>query len=197
MKGGGEKTVTQQLDPQTQKYRDEIFNRARSVSNQQYTPYTGPGVAGVNPLTNSAAQDMPRMLGQYGDVRDFLSGNLAGAAPNVSPYADAGATGAKALGGDQGAISSLMNPYQSQVIDAMHGQYDKLRNQSALDSNDAATRAGAFGGDRAALMKGARLGEVDSSEASNIANLLSGGYNDAMTRAGSAAGLATFASTRP
>ena len=196
MKGAGKQTTTTEMDPQTQKMRQEVFDRARMVSNQPYTPYTGEGVAGMSPASRSALGAMPGLMGQYGNIRDFLSGNLlpGGVTPNgynpqLGAYQNAGVTGANALGGDKGAIASLMNPYISNVIDASHGAFDKLRSQAALGANDAATRAGAFGGDRAALMKGARLGEVDSAEGQSIANLLSGGYDNAMNRAGAAANL--------
>jgi len=189
MKGAGQKTQTTSIDPQTQKMRQEVFDRARMVSNQPYTAYQGEGVAGMTPSSTSAMSGLTELMPQYGNIRDFLSGNLAGGRPDTQPYDRAGSVSADALRGDPHAIAQLMNPYTQNVINATHGQFDKLRDQAALGANDAATRAGAFGGDRAALMKGARLGEIDSAEGSNIANLLQGGYSDIMNRALQGAGL--------
>lgn len=100
-----------------------------------------------------------------------------------------GGVGAAALGGDTNAISRLMNPYLSNVLGGYEAQFG---NDSALlrkNTNDAATRAGAFGGDRAALEQGAQQGQLATSHLQQVADLLRGGYNDAMGRAGALSNL--------
>ena len=78
------------------------------------------------------------------------------------------------------AISDAMNPYIGNVIDGVRGEFDNLRGQSLADSNAQATAAGAFGGSRHGVMAGARLGELDRAQASQIGGLLNQGYNNAV-----------------
>lgn len=99
-----------------------------------------------------------------------------------------------ALGGDPNAVAGLMNPYQQQVIGALGQQYDRQRQQAALDVNDAATRAGAFGGDRQALLTGERQGALDRAQMQDTANLLYQGYGNAINQAAQGANLGLGAS---
>jgi hypothetical protein len=186
MKGGGEQTTTQKLDPATERYRNEIFDRARGVSNEGYAPFRGQTVAGANANSGAAMAGASQMPGVFGQVLKQFGGQ---GGPNTQPYQQAGATGAAALGGDQAATNQLMNPYQRNVIDAMGGEYDRMRSKATMGGNDQATQGGAFGGSRHALMQGERLGAIDRAQGSEIANLLHGGFNDAMGRAGQAANL--------
>jgi hypothetical protein len=74
----------------------------------------------------------------------------------------------------------FMNPYMSQVIDATRGEYDHMRGQALTSANQQATQAGAFGGSRHGIMAGARLGEIDRAQGSQIAGMLQGGYQSAL-----------------
>lgn len=80
--------------------------------------------------------------------------------------------------GDQAA--RFMNPYQQNVIDATRGEFDHLRAQAGMQAQQQATAQGAFGGSRAAIMQGSRLGALDRAQASQIANLQQQGYQNAM-----------------
>jgi hypothetical protein len=130
-KGGGKQTVTQTVDPGTQKYLEQMRGQATNASN----------VALNNPS--------PFMLG-----------------PSALSI------------GDQ--AGRFMNPYQDQVIGGIRGEFDHLRNQAGMQSNQQATMQGAYGGNRAAIAQGARLGELDRAQASQIGSFLHGGYNDAL-----------------
>lgn len=157
-KKGGQQTVTQKLDPQTEAMQRDVYNRARQASTQGYSPYQGQTVAGASPLATQAAQ-------QYQQL-----GGLAG-------------LGGAAMAGDQQAFAQFMNPYQQNVVNAVGSQYDQLRDQAHLDANDAATRAGAFGGSRHGVMEGSRLGQLDQGQAQTTAGILQSGFNDAQQRA--------------
>lgn len=102
---------------------------------------------------------------------------------------NAGQTGLAALSGDQNAVSSLMNPYTSNVINAMRDQANQTNQAGMTAINGAATQAGAFGGSRQGVATGTMLSQNARDLNSNIAGLLSGGFNDAMNRAGSLAGM--------
>jgi len=81
----------------------------------------------------------------------------------------------------QDQVSPFMNPYISNVVDATRGEFDFLRNQASVDANQQATQAGAFGGSRHGVAEGTRLGALDRAQTSQIADLLSGGYNNALS----------------
>lgn len=204
-KGAGTQTTTQQLDPQAQAFREQVYNQARTVTNQPFSQYTGTRVAGFNPYMSQGVSTMGQAGSGYGDVYNaarnfqgpedmhFGSGldmdQKFGGSFQAQPYNQAGAIGARALGGDQGAVDQMMNPYMQNVIGAMGSQFDRMRGKSVMDVNDIATKGGAFGGDRQALLQGERLGEIDRAQSSTIADLLHGGFNDMTNRAGAAANL--------
>lgn len=78
--------------------------------------------------------------------------------------------------------AKFMNPYQDQVIGGIRGEFDHLRNLAARGTNQDATRSGAYGGSRHALTEGARLGELDRAQTSQIGQFLNQGYDTAMGR---------------
>lgn len=100
-----------------------------------------------------------------------------------------GKTGGAALAGDQGSIDSLMNPYLSQVLGGVNAQYGQDAAMLRKNTNDAATQAGAFGGDRAALEQGAQQGALSLGHQQQVGDILHGGYNEMLQRA---AGLANL-----
>lgn len=100
-----------------------------------------------------------------------------------------GKTGASALAGDQKSIDSLMNPYLSQVLGGVNAQYGQDAQMLRKNTNDAATQAGAFGGDRAALEQGAQQGALSLGHQQQVGDILHGGYNEMLQRA---AGLANL-----
>jgi len=77
-------------------------------------------------------------------------------------------------------IAPFMNPYQQQVIGGVQGQFDQLRGQAMVDANQRATAQGAFGGSRAAVERGSRLGALDLGETQQIGGLLSSGFQNAL-----------------
>lgn len=97
--------------------------------------------------------------------------------------------GMDAILGKQGAINQFMNPYQQQVIDALNKQYGVGNEMALRTTNDAATRAGAFGGSRHGIAAGTALAENARNRDSQIAGLLGHGFEGAMGRAGQAVNL--------
>jgi hypothetical protein len=160
-KGGKTETVTTAPDPQTQQRNDWLWKTGQAIATDQpgMPQYNGQRVAGIDPRTDVAYTGFNQM-------------------------ANLGMGGMNALAGDPQATAQLMNPHQQQVINALGGEYDRARSQAALGANDAATQAGAFGGDRHALMVGERQGALDRQQMGDTANLLHQGFNDAMGRAG-------------
>jgi hypothetical protein len=112
-----------------------------------------------------------------------------GAAGNVQGVAGLAGLGAAAMGGDQAAFGQFMNPYQSQVIDQLNAQFDRMRQGATLNANDAATQAHAFGGSRHGVAEGQQLADLNRNQAATTAQMLSSGFNDAQGRAYNAANL--------
>lgn len=80
--------------------------------------------------------------------------------------------------GDQAA--QFFNPYQQNVIQGVQGEYDHLRDQAGMGVDQQATMSGAFGGSRHGVALGARMGELDRAEASQIGDLMNSGYQNAL-----------------
>lgn len=151
-------TTTSALDPASQKYVDAMRAQAQGGANMVLA---GPNAAGGGGLFGG-------MLGQMNQMQ-------RGGAPGGSSWF----TGPQQMSvGDQAA--QFMNPYMSNVVGAVQGQYDQLRNQASMGANQQATQANAFGGSRHAVMQGARLGQLDQGQAGTIAGLLHGGYQNAL-----------------
>lgn len=113
----------------------------------------------------------------------------AAAIQGYGQYAGLGQQGVAALGGDQAALAKYMNPYQTNVLDQVRSQYGLLNAQAQMGINDAATRAGAFGGSRQGVASGVASGEIARGLGQQISGLEYQGFNDAMGRAGDQARL--------
>jgi hypothetical protein len=83
----------------------------------------------------------------------------------------------------------MMNPYQSQVIDANNKNWQKINANTVNQTNDAATAAGAFGGSRHGVAEGVALSENNDKQAAQDAGLMQTGFESTMNRAGQAANL--------
>lgn len=119
----------------------------------------------------------------------------AGPSPLVTGATDyntgamrAGTAGMNAVAGDPAAAAQFMNPYQKQVIDEMNRNFGIMNDKTMMGVNDAATRAGAFGGSRHGVATGTALADNTRTQAGMTAGLLSSGFDQAMQRANQAAG---------
>ncbi len=139
--------------------------------NQQSTNY----LQGVWNAAQGAGQQGPSPL-------------LTGAAGYNTNLQNAGNLGLRAMT-DPSQMALLMSPYTTNVINAMQ-QQQGVANQGILsDINSQATRAGAFGGDRAAVAQGVALAQSNLGNNAQIANLLNAGYQNAQGVAQNLAGM--------
>lgn len=144
------------------------------------------GSTGVDAGTQAYIDQMRQTAQAAGNQMPM---GITGAQNYYTGVQGAGAQGLAALGGDAQAAARFMNPYQSQVLDQMTKQFD-VQNQMAMRNvNDAATRAGAFGGNRHGVATGVALGENARNQAAQYAGLLNSGFEGAMGRAGQVAGM--------
>ncbi len=147
-------------------YSDAI-NRAQGVANTPYDPTTESSVAGFTPDQLAAFQQVNQAQGAW------------------SPYFDQAAQFATQGAGpiDASAISGYMDPYIQQVIDATLAQTNRQDSieQARLRGN--AVSSGALGGNAPAVNSAILAGEQGRNRNSMIANLLSGGYSQALNAA--------------
>lgn len=99
-----------------------------------------------------------------------------------------GAPGNFFLGADprsvEEIISQFQNPFQSQVVGATQREFQTARERAVGGPggvNQAATASGAFGGSRQGVAEGVRLGELDRAEQSQLANIRSQGFQQAVS----------------
>lgn len=134
--------------------------------------------AKVDEIFGAARAAGGQMPTQIGGAQDYYGGATA-----------AGRTGIDALSGNADAAAKFMNPYQLQVLDQMTKQFGVQNQMTERQMNDAATRAGAFGGSRHGVATGVALGENQRNQAAQYAGLLNSGFEGAMGRAGQVAGM--------
>lgn len=143
--------------------------------------------SGVDPQTMQWLQQMMDAAKRAGTAGP--SPLTTGASGYNTDAMKAGNLGMGALSGDPSAVNQLMNPYQANVIDAMRREGAVTDQRSMNAVNDAATKAGAFGGSRHGVATGVALGENARNLNSNIAGLLDTGFNNTMGRAGQMAAM--------
>ncbi len=169
LKGGGDKTTsTSTVDPATQARYDDLYNRAKGVAGQPFTPYTGARVAGFNPDQLAGFDATRNMFGRS------LSYDPTGQLNNLA----------------QGPldIQQFQNPYTDQVINNTLSDLNDARQMQIQSDQDAAIGRGAFGGSRSALLEsetnkkfadvaGRTAGDLRQRNFNNAANLAMGDRN--------------------
>jgi hypothetical protein len=184
-KQSGSQTVTQQPDALTQEWRKMVMGYGMGALGMPGTQGTqrpggtwgalGAMGSGISPAINPMGQPLQAVPGMDPASLEAMR--------NYQGMASAGNLGLGALSGDPNSVSQMMNPYQSNVLDMVSGRYGDLANMTRMNVNDAATRAGAFGGSRHGVAEGVALGELSKGMGQQMAGLQYQGFNDAMGRA--------------
>ncbi len=155
----------------------------------------------VQKTTENGQQGVdPTTFGRMGELWNAgQAAGLAGPSPLVTGASvyntglqNAGQQGLAAMQGDQNATAAMMNPYQSQVIDATNQQWNQNDQHTMNAVNDRATMAGAFGGSRHGVATGTALAQNNMNRNQAVSGLLYGGFNDTMGRAGQLAGMGAY-----
>jgi hypothetical protein len=108
------------------------------------------------------------------------------------PATGAMASGLEALQGTTGMydpsqnVKAFMDPYQQQVIDQATAQIDQQYAQAQNEQAARAAQAGAFGSTREGVERAILAGQGMQEKNKVIADLLSSGYQNAVTQAGDA-----------
>ena len=157
-------TVTQTSIPEyAQPYATEMFGRAQALTDINQNPYQvygGQRTAGFNPLQTQAFQNIQQMQ----------ASPATGAGMGFAATAGLGGLGVgqnyAQQATDPGAMQSYMSPYMQNVVDFQKSQAIQDYGRQLPGQQAAATRAGAFGGSRQAI--------VESEAQRNLQNQLGG-----------------------
>lgn len=179
-KGGGTTTQTTQntLDPQIKQLLMSNYNRAAGIANKPFTPYTGESVAGFTP-DQLTGQSLLKTIGQS-NLGDSTLNSAIGTAGNVAGYTPNNISAGTLSNTD---LSPYMNPYQSDVIDATMKQLGLARDTGIMSDNQRASAAGAFGGDRQAVLNSLTNKNYLDTAGSTLAGLNSANFSQAQNAA--------------
>lgn len=185
---GTESSLSQWAGP----YVTEMLGRGMGAASSPYQAYTGPLTAGTSSLQNQAFQGLAGLTLPTGitgamNTAGQISNQAMGASYSPTTYtntytAPAAYSPTDITTGkftDLGVSQQYMNPY---VQTALNPQIEEARRQAAianLQNRTAATRAGAYGGSRQALMES----EGQRNLLQNLANITGAGYNTAYQQA--------------
>lgn len=148
---------------------------SKSKSRQGVSKATNDRVGEIYNAGRAASAGVPEAINQ--------------AAGTYSGAQTAGNRGLAAMSGDATAAQQFMNPYQAQVADQMTKQFGVQNQMTANQMDDAATRAGAFGGSRHGVATGVALADNQRNQSMQMAGLLNDGFEGAMGRAAQVAGV--------
>ena len=160
LKGKGDKTTqSSTVDPASQARYDDLYNRAKGVAGQPFTPYTGARVAGFNPDQLAGFDATRNMFGRslsYDPTRQL--NNLAQGPLNIQQF---------------------QNPYTDQVINNTLSDLNDARQMQIQSDQDAAIGRGAFGGSRSALLESETNKKFADVAGRTAGNLRQSGFNNA------------------
>jgi hypothetical protein len=137
-------------------YVTDMLGKGQALSNQAYQGYGGPLTAGTSNLQNQAFQGLAGLTIPTDQMQAFT--------PQQFSAADA---------------QRLMNPYLQSALDPQIAEARRQSEISNLANRTAATRAGAFGGGRGALMES----ENQRNLLSNLSGITGTGYANAYNQA--------------
>jgi hypothetical protein len=113
---------------------------------------------------------------------------VAGGGP--SPYLTGAGEGYRGAAGNLGFgsqtglgnIGDYFNPFEQSVIGGIQSDFGRQRDLAGMSASDQATRAGAFGGSREAVLRANLMGDVNRNEGITLANFRNLGFENAAGR---------------
>lgn len=146
---GSSSSVTQNLIPKwLEGTSQSMVQRANALSQTPYVPYEGQRVADFDPMMLQAFQRMQGqgVAGQIGQATDLAlaAGQESREGMQYDPYTMGRFTG--------DTTQQYMDPYMQNVVNTQMREAQREADIAATTRAGAATRAGAFGGSRQAIM---------------------------------------------
>jgi len=176
-KGGGgssDQTVTTQnpISAAAQPYIENMLGRAQDLSYQPYQTYPGQRTADFTNLQNQSFQGA-QGLGVQPQIGQ--ASGLAG----ISGLGGLGVAGQATNQGFQNQVGGYMNPYLQYSLAPQLAEANRQYDISSVQQQANATRSGAFGGSREAIM----AAENERNRNMGLNSIIGQGYNTAFTNA--------------
>lgn len=142
-------TTTREIPQWLEGASQDIVRRAGDLSNQAYQGYDGDRVAGFTDLQQGvfdgiANQGVAGQVGQATGLAGLAANQALNTGANYNPYQTGQFTGDVA--------QSYMDPYQKNVTDIQLREAGRNADIATTERMGAATKSGAFGGSRQAVM---------------------------------------------
>lgn len=150
-------------------------NNIANAGNISTAPYTGTGVAGLTPQQLQAIQAQGHNVGAGQAIAAPAQGGFTNAMNFTAPQMSGASIGAD--------VAGLMNPYQSQVVDAAAAEIERNRLMQENNNGAMAAKAHAFGGDRHGVVDALNNRDFNTISANTTGTLLKGGYDTALQTA--------------
>ena len=152
---------------------DRATNNVRNTLNSTpYQAFDGPHAAGLS----QGQQDAQGLFSQNQGQGQGLINQAAQAAQAAGGYSPQQVDAQSFAGAD---LSQYQNPYQQDVIDSTVSQINRERDLALNDVKGQATRAGAFGGSRHALVESETARNYADTAARTVAGLNRDSFNTA------------------
>jgi hypothetical protein len=181
-RGNQVSTTTNAVDPWTQARTQQLWEQGMDA-NVPYEAYPGGSrVAPMQPLQEQAHQFLAGAFGPDGTGTGIaqaqqaagVAGQIAGGGqtPMVNPQQ-------VQAGNLMQGIGMYQDPYEDQVVNTALSDIDRSRQMAVQGVNSASTMAGAFGGDRSALVEAETNRAYGDQAARTAAQLRSQGFGQA------------------
>lgn len=169
--GSNTTTSVQQPNPTFQAAYTNLLSQANSVASQPLQQYSGNIVAPLNSDQTSAINTINNSQGIANPYINQANTDLTAATQplwnNVSQFSPS-------------AVQQYESPYTQQVVGATQAAFNNQNAQQFNQARGSSAAAGAFGGDREAVLESQLAGQQQASEAPVIANLENQGYTTAL-----------------
>lgn len=171
--GGGTNTVTQQSGPPAPVLANysEAYNQAQNVAAQPYQPYAGSTVAGFTPMQEAGFNDVNTAANAAQPFQNAAAADVTNAATTIDPS------------NFGGTVSQYESPYTAQVLNATEAAEMNTDAQQQQQMAGNAVSAGAWGGDRSAVLQGITAGQQAIANNATNANLENTGFQNATSAA--------------
>lgn len=172
--GSSSQASSSQLDPRLFNLFNQNYQSAKGVANnldpREIAGFTPTYYEGANALRDAV----------YGPGQDTLGTGVSYAA-NAGAYSPQNVSGGSFLNAN---IDAYMNPYLQSVAGNTISDMYRARQMQGLSDNDAAVRAGAFGGSRHGVVESETNRNFYDRLGSTLSNIYAGGFNSAAGLAG-------------
>lgn len=162
-------SITTPANPAVTAATTGLVNSATSLASRPYQPYTGSLVA---PLTDLQNQAISQIQGAGSLAQPYLT--------QAAQYATQSATPITTTPFSQSAIDQYYSPYQNDVVNATQNLINQQNKEQQQSLAGNITAAGAWGGDRSAVLQAELARQQDLAGNATLANLENQGYTQAL-----------------